>query len=611
MTLQTHLTQLRQESLTEIRDTATQFFVKYHAVHHLHTIFAQDPSQADSECIAALQAVLTSPEFAHQRQSLFLYRMAAEALTGLFAAASSRKQARQALNALEAVLACTSGHAHRATAESMALLPVTIPGPPLPRPMSDCPETDWRCFFSVIDVQPLGPPALKGRSLVYALSGTQSQLVIKLAKPYHDPHTLQLEAHWMTALQSMANSWPLRFDVPTPIAVDGSHLVRLHALPPPAGTPSDFHSMRYALAFLAPPDYYHYPNDDRRRISNGQFLEILARNAWLMGKLATCGIVHDAAIPLFHNRVQRHRRRDQGHYEWFRGGRLDRWLESCRHPNIGPSGLRDFEHFQSIGSSGRNLYRQIGAAFLSLLLIAGSYFRNRDAALVGRMPDGSPIDARHLFDPSLLGAACRGAVGSHDEAERALVRALEAEPLGSWAADPEGPLIWLLRLLAEQGRDEELHRWLERYHAAVPGDARPLAIALGEAERLGQHQRAVALGERAAALRTRAPNPSTRARYRALHARLRDRGIHLVVASYPRRDRREVDALVEGLEGVTVVDNGPVFEQAVEQHGFEALFTDRCYGDFGHGSPLGNRILAENIAHALRALPAPPPRTEP
>ncbi len=208
-------------------------------------------------------------------------------------------------------------------------------------------------------------------------------------------------------------------------------------------------------------------------------------------------------------------------------------------------------------------------------------------------------------------AAGGGAVGSHDEAERALVRALEAEPLGSWAADPEGPLIWLLRLLAEQGRDEELHRWLERYHAAVPGDARPLAIALGEAERLGQHQRAVALGERAAALRTRAPNPSTRARYRALHARLRDRGIHLVVASYPRRDRREVDALVEGLEGVTVVDNGPVFEQAVEQHGFEALFTDRCYGDFGHGSPLGNRILAENIAHALRALPAPPPRTEP
>jgi hypothetical protein len=407
MTLQTHLTQLRQESLTEIRDTATQFFVKYHAVHHLHTIFAQDPSQADSECIAALQAVLTSPEFAHQRQSLFLYRMAAEALTGLFAAASSRKQARQALNALEAVLACTSGHAHRATAESMALLPVTIPGPPLPRPMSDCPETDWRCFFSVIDVQPLGPPALKGRSLVYALSGTQSQLVIKLAKPYHDPHTLQLEAHWMTALQSMANSWPLRFDVPTPIAVAGSHLVRLHALPPPAGTPSDFHSMRYALAFLAPPDYYHYPNDDRRRISNGQFLEILARNAWLMGKLATCGIVHDAAIPLFHNRVQRHRRRDQGRYEWFRGGRLDRWLESCRHPNIGPSGLRDFEHFQSIDGSGRNLYRQIGAAFLSLMLIAGSFFRNRDATLVGRRPDGKPIDARHLFDPSLLQAACR------------------------------------------------------------------------------------------------------------------------------------------------------------------------------------------------------------
>gem|GEM_PF-165673 len=407
MILQTYLTQLRQESLTEIRDTATRFFTKYHAVHHLHTIIAQYPAQADSECIAALQAVLTSPEFAHQRQSLFLYRMAAETLAGVLAAAPSRGQARQALDALETVLACTSGHAHRATAESVSLLPVTAQGPPLPQGLSDCPETDWRHFFSAIESQPLGSPELKGRSLVYALSGTQSRLVIKLAKPHHDPHTLQLEAHWMIALQSLANKWPLRFDVPTPIAVGNKHLVRLRALPPQAGEPTNFHAMRYALAFLAPADYYHYPNDDRRRVSNGQFLEILARNAWLMGKLAGCGIVHDAAIPLFHNRVQRHRRRDQGRYEWFRGGRLDRWLESCRHPNIGPSGLRDFEHFQSIGSSGRNLYRQIGAAFLSLLLIAGSFFRNRDATLMGMAPDGQPIDARHLFDPALLQAACR------------------------------------------------------------------------------------------------------------------------------------------------------------------------------------------------------------
>ncbi len=47
-------------------------------------------------------------------------------------------------------------------------------------------------------------------------------------------------------------------------------------------------------------------------------------NARLLAVLASCGIVHLAPIALFHNRIQSDRRRDQGRYEWFRGGRLDR-----------------------------------------------------------------------------------------------------------------------------------------------------------------------------------------------------------------------------------------------------------------------------------------------
>ena len=118
--------------------------------------------------------------------------------------------------------------------------------------------------------------------------------------------------------------------------------------------------------------------------------------------LAAKGVVHDAPIPLFHNRTQRLRRDDQGSYQWFRSGRLDQWLASCAFPNFGLSGLRDFEHLQSFNGDSRSLYRHIGSHFLSLLLVAGSHFRCRDKTKVGLDEDGKPVDARHLFDRQLL-----------------------------------------------------------------------------------------------------------------------------------------------------------------------------------------------------------------
>ena len=82
----------------------------------------------------------------------------------------------------------------------------------------------------------------------------------------------------------------------------------------------------------------------------------MGRAALLLGWLAGRGIVHEAAIPLFHNRVQRDRREDGGVYDWRLPGRLDRWLASALHPNFGLSGLRDFEHLASLERTSR-LYR--------------------------------------------------------------------------------------------------------------------------------------------------------------------------------------------------------------------------------------------------------------
>jgi hypothetical protein len=171
----------------------------------------------------------------------------------------------------------------------------------------------------------------------------------------------------------------------------------------------------WAVAFFASTDYFAYPNDHRqeKRLGEEPFREVLFRNAWLLAKLTSRGIIHSAPIPLFHNRVQRARRNDGGLYEWQRGGRLDRWLYSCRFPNFGRSGLRDFEHFISFNGTSKQIYSHIGTHLLSLYLIAGSYFRNKDASRVGLQSNGAPADTRDLFDPGLFEELLRGAFLSY------------------------------------------------------------------------------------------------------------------------------------------------------------------------------------------------------
>jgi hypothetical protein len=66
------------------------------------------------------------------------------------------------------------------------------------------------------------------------------------------------------------------------------------------------------------------------------------------------------------------------------------------------TGLRDFEHLLAFQGPPRGLYQLIGMHLLSLLLVAGSYFRNQDPERVGLDAQGQPVDARNLFDLPLL-----------------------------------------------------------------------------------------------------------------------------------------------------------------------------------------------------------------
>jgi tetratricopeptide (TPR) repeat protein len=94
-------------------------------------------------------------------------------------------------------------------------------------------------------------------------------------------------------------------------------------------------------------------------------------------------------------------------------------------------------------------------------------------------------------------------------------------------------------------------------------------------------------------------NPITASNYLKLKGILDKRGIKLVCIQYPMRSIEPLKRIFQGQDGVIFVDNERIFKDAVKKEGYRQYFTDMFGGDFGHCTPKGNRLLAENIANAI------------
>ncbi|MFH1519183.1 MAG: tetratricopeptide repeat protein [Candidatus Omnitrophota bacterium] len=94
-------------------------------------------------------------------------------------------------------------------------------------------------------------------------------------------------------------------------------------------------------------------------------------------------------------------------------------------------------------------------------------------------------------------------------------------------------------------------------------------------------------------------NPITRNGYQKLKEILTNKGIQLVCAQYPVRSLEPLKQIFEDQEGVIFVSNERVFKQALKQASYKEYFTDMFAGDFGHCTPKGNKLLAENIANVI------------
>lgn len=400
-----YLQQLKSESQNEICDKAASYTTKYYAVYHILSLTENNPEIIDSEIILTMQMVLKSLEFSEQRRSLFLFRIAADTLSSIIIHSNNKIMANKAFIAMIDILKNTTGHAHRATSEAMSALPFSLHGPTIANKSIDpLPKVNWNEILDRNGFKAAGNPVCMGRSIVIPVQNGNRLLVFKIALAGDSPNLLQKEVLWMDHLRSKKHSFPLKFKIPKSIKIKNKCIFRLKNKPVQLPKHKDIHPKGFAIGFIADKDYFTYPNDPQtaHSLSDREFEEIICRNAWLLGSLASSGIIHTAPIPLFHNRTQARRRRDNGQYEWFRAGRIDRWLDSCAYPNLGVSGLRDFEHLESFKGKNFNLYRHLGNHFLSLLLVTGSFFRNKKNDLIGFDEDGNSIDARCLFNKSFL-----------------------------------------------------------------------------------------------------------------------------------------------------------------------------------------------------------------
>jgi hypothetical protein len=375
---------------------------------------AAEPAGVGPDSVSTLAAALADPKHYRESNARFLYLEISRALAELAVLTPAPDIRRDCLDVLKDTVSGGNDKSILAAGEALGSLPPGLPLRDVPGPArGGPPHATLERIIEDAGVSPVAPPAFQGRTLVFPIR-EGGALSIKPARRGPGPaRRLHREAAWMDELAR--EGCPPEFHLPRPVLFRGRYVFRLvrgGARKPPRDLPRD----SLAIAFIAPPGYYEYPNDHRpgHRPAPERFLSMMAMNAMLLGHLAGRGIMHTAAAPLFHNRIQGARRPDRGAYEWRRMGRLDRWLESGRYPNFGASGLRDFEHLEPLKFdraqhpragevlASPELGHIIGDHALALLLVAGGYFRAARPDLEGLDENSEPVDARSLFDKDLL-----------------------------------------------------------------------------------------------------------------------------------------------------------------------------------------------------------------
>jgi len=94
-------------------------------------------------------------------------------------------------------------------------------------------------------------------------------------------------------------------------------------------------------------------------------------------------------------------------------------------------------------------------------------------------------------------------------------------------------------------------------------------------------------------------NEETFGNYRRLIQIAKANKIRLVCMQYPVRSIKPLKKMLNGFNDIVYVDNEAIFKNALRTGEYQDLFLDQFAGDFGHCTPEGNKMIAENLGKAI------------
>jgi tetratricopeptide (TPR) repeat protein len=192
-----------------------------------------------------------------------------------------------------------------------------------------------------------------------------------------------------------------------------------------------------------------------------------------------------------------------------------------------------------------------------------------------------------------LGWVCQKQ-GNFSGAEAWFTRAIEVNPLDDW------PYVKLGSIYRLRGKSAEAAAAFKKAAELNPRNDRTyrtlkvLYMEIGDLKLAREYER------KANELNSNDYPRTVIDNYHKVKEILNKRGIVYVCAQYPLRDLKPLKAVFQGNDSdIIFVDNQGVFQEALKRSGYNEYFTDMCGGDFGHCTPKGNRLLAENMADVI------------
>ncbi|MFH1799473.1 MAG: tetratricopeptide repeat protein [Candidatus Omnitrophota bacterium] len=183
--------------------------------------------------------------------------------------------------------------------------------------------------------------------------------------------------------------------------------------------------------------------------------------------------------------------------------------------------------------------------------------------------------------------------GQFQQAEDFFWEAIKLDPENQNAYLPLGGLYRL------QDKFSEAEDVFKKAIAINPENDRILGAMALLCKEIGKPELAKEYAKKVNELRSEYYAPVTVNNYRKLKEILDKKSIQLVCVQYPVRNVEPLKRIFAKDKGVFFVDNERVFKEAIKQSGYNEYFRDMFGGDFGHCTPKGNMLLAQNIADMI------------